>query len=79
MSETFFPTPVPVRLSAKRQTVIRTVFEAVELLRQWPGRRGRKYRAALRRCLDALDGLTSAEKANSCFAAAARESGLLLA
>ncbi|MEI2299599.1 DUF982 domain-containing protein [Ensifer sp. MJa1] len=79
MSEKLFPTPIPLRLSAKRQTVVRTVFEAVELLRQWPARRGREYRAALRRCLDALDGLTSVDRASRCFAAAAREAGLLLA
>ena len=79
MSEKLFPTPIPLKLSARRQTVVRTVFEAVELLRQWPGRRGREYRAALRRCVDALDGLTSTDRASRCFAAAARESGLLLA
>jgi len=79
MSEKTFATPIHLKLSSKRQTVVRTVWEALELLRHWPGRRGREYRAALQRCLDALDGLTSVSRASHCFTAAARESGLLLA
>lgn len=59
--------------------VIRTVDEAREfLMSRWPqDRRGPRHRDALDACLKVADGHRSTEDAETAFAAAATEAGLL--
>jgi hypothetical protein len=48
------------------------------LLREWPGKRGDKHRAALQACSDASTGRKSADSARRAFVQAAREAGILI-
>jgi hypothetical protein len=48
------------------------------LLREWPGKRGDKHRAALQACSDASEGKRSVEGARRAFILAAREAGILV-
>ncbi|WP_274630915.1 DUF982 domain-containing protein [Arvimicrobium flavum] len=48
------------------------------LLREWPGKRGDKHRAALQSCADVTAGKKPASHARKAFAAAAREAGLVI-
>lgn len=77
MSEKRFPSPVRVH-SSTNSLIVSTVWDAVEYLKRWPGKRGRDYRVALQHCLDALDGLRSPRAAWASFVAAAKTAGLLV-
>lgn len=77
MSEKRFPSPVRVH-SSTSSLIVSTVWDAVEYLKRWPGKRGRDYRVALQHCLDALDGLRSPRAAWTSFVAAAKAAGLLV-
>ena len=77
MSEKRFPSPVRVH-SSTSSLIVSTVWDAVEYLKRWPGKRGRDYRIALQRCQDALDGLCSPRAAQASFVAAAKTAGLLV-
>lgn len=48
------------------------------LLREWPGRRGDKHRAALQACSDASSGKKSPDNARRAFVLAAREAGIMI-
>ena len=48
------------------------------LLREWPGKRGDKHRAALQACSDASSGKKSSDSARRAFVLAAREAGILI-
>jgi len=77
VSEKRFPSPVRVH-SPSSSLIVSTVWDAVEYLKRWPGKRGRDYRVAFQRCLDALDGLCSPRAARASFVAAAKTAGLLV-
>lgn len=77
MSYKSFPAPVKIIIRQSPENIIATVWEALEFLRSWPGKRNRAYRLALQTCLDALDGMKSPRKAHAAFTAAARDAGIL--
>ncbi len=77
MSYKRFPNPVRVIIRQSQEAIIATAWDAVEFLRNWPGKRGREYRRALQHCLDALDGIASPRKAYLSFSEAARHAGIL--
>lgn len=77
VSNPSFSSPVRVR-SLQTSLIITTVWDAIEFLKRWPAERGSEYRAALRHCLDALDGLRSAKAAYRAFTRAAQSAGLLV-
>ncbi|MGI6852502.1 DUF982 domain-containing protein [Mesorhizobium sp. 1B3] len=65
--------------SAGGQTNIDDIQSCTEfLLRNWPGKRGDKHRAALQACSDASAGKKPAENARRAFAVAARGAGILV-
>lgn len=77
MSTMRFPTPIRVIIRHSQQYIIASAWDAVEFLRNWPGKRGSAYRIALQHCLDALDGIGSPKKAYTAFSDAARQEGML--
>lgn len=63
----------------KPRTVSDTVQAAAVLLESWPeDRRGPKYRAALRACMDVMEQRRGVASARKAFIAAAREAHLLV-
>jgi hypothetical protein len=72
-----FPKPIRVLIRSSQEFIIATAWDAVEFLRNWPAARDGAYRRALQHCLDALDGITSQNKAQAAFADAARQAGIL--
>jgi len=77
MNDRFFPQPIRIALASHETRVVRSAYEALECLRDWPARRCRHYRAAWRACSDALDGLVSAERASAALREAARAARLV--
>jgi hypothetical protein len=63
----------------KARVVTDTVQAAESLLEDWPqDRRGPKYRAALRACMDVMEQRKGVASARKAFIAAAREAHLLV-
>jgi hypothetical protein len=78
MDDKRFPSPLELRLTETHTRLVATVWEAIECLQtQWPISTLPAYRAAMRACRDALDGLRPVSEARRAFRAAAREAGLL--
>jgi hypothetical protein len=78
MDDKRFPSPLELRLTEARTRRVATVWEALECLQtQWQITTRPAYRAAMRVCRDALDGLRPVSEARRAFHAAAREAGLL--
>jgi hypothetical protein len=78
MDDKRFPSPLELRLSEARTRRVATVWEAIECLQsQWQITTLPAYRAAMRACRDALDGLRPVSEARRAFRTAAREAGLL--
>lgn len=77
VNDKFFPRPVRLKVGPARERVVRSAWEGLECLRDWPGKHGRRYRAAWRSCRDALDGWTPAEKAMRAMIDAGREAEFL--
>jgi len=71
----------PIELTAAPagvQALVANIADCTEfLLRQWPGKRGDKHRAAVQACMDVREGKKPISHARRAFAAAAREAGLL--
>ena len=73
-----FDVPVTVETD-RRQAVTDTVQAAGMLLEGWPlDRRGPKYRAALRVCMDVLEQRRAVAGARKAFIAAAKEARLFV-
>ncbi|MCA0045679.1 DUF982 domain-containing protein [Mesorhizobium sp. B283B1A] len=77
MNDKIFPRPVHLKFAPERVRVVRSAWEGLECLGDWPFGRGRRYRAALRSCRDALDGWASPAKAMRAMIDAAREAHIL--
>ena len=77
MNDKIFPHPVRLKFGPARERVVRSAWEGLECLGDWPASQGRQYRAAMRCCRDALDGWTPPEKAMKAMIDAAREAALL--
>jgi hypothetical protein len=77
LNDKMFPRPIRLKFAPERERVVRSAWEGLECLGEWPGGRSRRYRAALRSCRDALDGWAPAEKAMRAMIDAAREAKLL--
>ncbi|MET2825849.1 DUF982 domain-containing protein [Mesorhizobium shangrilense] len=77
MNDKIFPHPVRLKFGPARERVVRSAWEGLECLGDWPAHEGRRYRAAMRCCRDALDGWTPPEKAMKAMIDAAREAELL--
>ena len=72
-----FHEPVLVKSGATGISEIRTLAEALDMLRQgWPDSRGKWYFAADRICAEAADGRASVHIARRIFVYAAQESRL---
>ncbi|RVD46844.1 DUF982 domain-containing protein, partial [Mesorhizobium sp. M7A.F.Ca.ET.027.03.2.1] len=56
MNDKMFPRPIRLKFAPERERIIRSAWEGLECLGDWPSGQGRRYRAALRSCRDALDG-----------------------
>jgi hypothetical protein len=74
---------VTVTVGNERQGNARVVTDTVQaaelLLEDWPAdRRGPKYRAALRACMDVMEQRKGVASARKAFIAAAREARLLV-
>jgi len=78
MNDRFFPHPIRIALPSHQTRVVRSAYEALECLRDWPASRCRHYRTAWRACRDALDGLVSAERASAALREAARAARLIV-
>jgi hypothetical protein len=80
MDDKRFPSPLELCIGETHTRRVATVWEAIECLQsQWPITTRPAYRAAMRACRDALDGLRPVSEARRAFRAAAREVGLLSA
>jgi hypothetical protein len=77
MQDKLFPAPISIRLEAGRERLVRSAWEGLEVLSEWPARDGRSYRSAVRTCRDALDGLAPAHEARRALVVAAREAAIL--
>ncbi len=77
LNDKMFPRPIRLKFAAERERVVRSAWEGLECLGDWPASRGRRYQAALRCCRDALDGWTPPEKAMRAMIDAAREASIL--
>lgn len=78
MNDLSFPAPVEIVLDLEHKCCVSSVWEGLEFLSQHrPDAPGPCYRAALRTCRDALDGLLPTVKARRAFVAAAREARIL--
>ncbi|TGQ64225.1 DUF982 domain-containing protein [Mesorhizobium sp. M00.F.Ca.ET.186.01.1.1] len=77
MNDKIFPHPVRLKFGPARERVVRSAWEGLECLGDWPGDHGSRYRAALRSCRDALDGWTPPEKAMRAMIDAGREAAFL--
>jgi hypothetical protein len=78
MDDKRFPSPLELRVTEAHTRRVATVWEAIECLQShWPITTLPAYRAAMRACRDALDGLRPVSEARRAFCAAAREAGLL--
>jgi hypothetical protein len=77
LNDKMFPRPIRLKFASGRERVVRSAWEGLECLDEWPSNGDRKYRAALRSCRDALDGWTPPEKAMRAMIDAAREAHLL--
>jgi hypothetical protein len=78
MDDKRFFSPLELRIAGTHTRRVATVWEAIECLQsQWPITTPPAYRAAMRACRDALDGLRPVSEARRAFRAAAREAGLL--
>jgi uncharacterized protein DUF982 len=77
VNDKMFPRPVRLKFTRERERVVRSAWEGLECLGDWPAGQGQLYRAALRSCRDALDGWAPAEKAMQAMIEAAREAKLL--
>lgn len=77
LNDKMFPRPIRLKFAPERERVVRSAWEGLECLGDWPAGQGRQYRAALRSCRDALDGWTPAEKAMRAMIDAAREARIL--
>ncbi|WP_184327104.1 MULTISPECIES: DUF982 domain-containing protein [unclassified Rhizobium] len=73
VSEKRFPSPMRTKFPSS-SFIVATAWEAVEYLKRWPAKRGRKHRIA-QHC---LDGLRSVCAAQVSFAKAARTADLLV-
>jgi Protein of unknown function (DUF982) len=76
-----FDVTVTIRSSQRDEpsAVTHTVQAAQLLLDRWPeDRRGPKYRAALRACMDVIEQRRAVASARKAFIAAAREAHLLV-
>lgn len=78
MNDKSFSEPIRLSMAPQRERTIRTAWEGIECLSDWPGTKGRSYRSALRACRDALDGWTPPAKARRALAQAAREAHMLV-
>ncbi|WP_348629651.1 DUF982 domain-containing protein, partial [Mesorhizobium sp. M7A.F.Ca.ET.027.03.2.1] len=56
LNDKMFPRPIRLKFAPERERIIRSAWEGLECLGDWPSGQGRRYRAALRSCRDALDG-----------------------
>ena len=77
MNDKMFPHPIRLKFTAERERVVRSAWEGLECLGDWPAGQGRQYRAALRSCRDALDGWAPPAKAMQAMIDAAREAKFL--
>ena len=77
VNDKIFARPIRLKYELSHERVIRSAWEGLECLGDWPAGQGRQYRAAMRACRDALDGWTTAQKARKAFVDAAREASLL--
>ena len=76
-----FDIPVTVTTDGPdRQRVISDTVRAAEiLLRRWPDEmRGQKYRAALKACMDVMEGRKQVASARRAFVNAARQAHILV-
>lgn len=78
LNDKSFSEPIRLSMAPQRERTIRTAWEGIECLSDWPGTKGRSYRSALRACRDALDGWTPPAKARRALAQAAREAHMLV-
>ena len=71
---------VPVTIETDRQLAVTDTVQAAEMLIEaWPkDRRGPKYRAALRACMDVLEQRRGVAGARKAFIAAAKEAHVLV-
>ncbi|OBQ74508.1 DUF982 domain-containing protein [Mesorhizobium erdmanii] len=77
MNDKMFPRPIRLKFAPERERLVRSAWEGLECLGDWPAVHGRRYRAALRSCRDALDGWTPPAKAMRAMIDAAREAHIL--
>lgn len=77
LNDKIFPRPIRLKFAPERERIVRSAWEGLECLGDWPAGRGRRYQAALRCCRDALDGWTPPEKAMRAMIEAAREARIL--
>jgi hypothetical protein len=79
MPNEHFDKSVAVSDQAGRSRIVSDTMQAAEvLLRRWPpDRRGVHYVAAVKACLDSLEGRAAAIAARRAFARAARSAGIL--
>lgn len=75
MNDKFFSSPVRLRFGSNGERVVRSAWEGLECLAEWPAS-GQGYRAAKRACRDALDGWVPAVKARRALVNAAREASI---
>ena len=76
-----FDIPVTVTTDGvDRQRVVSDTVHAAEiLLRRWPDdSRGQKYRAALKACMDVMEGRKQVASARRAFVVAARQAHILV-
>jgi len=77
LNDKMFPRLIRLKFTPECERQVRSAWEGLECLGDWPAGRGRRYRAALRCCRDALDGWTAPEKAMRAMIYAAREARIL--
>ena len=51
LNDKMFPRPIRLKFAPERERVVRSAWEGLECLGDWPAGRGRRYQAALRWCL----------------------------
>lgn len=71
MNDKPFSEPIRLKLG-QAERVVRSAWEGLECLADWPAERDRHYRSALRACRDALDGLATPTRAHLALKEAAR-------
>ena len=77
MNDKPFPEPILIKLESAGQRTVRSAWEGLEILGNWPGERDRHYRSAWRACRDALDGVAPAHRARRALRAAAAAARML--